>query len=225
MPGRIFISYSEADPQPTRELADFLTARGYSVWWDTNLTAGEMFREVNDRELDAADAVIVIWTAHSVASNRVIAEAERGARRNRLIALRPADLEPWRVPKPYNTYHTVVMSDRDAVLAAVHRLAGEPPKQTARPAPASPGATAPEASALEHWQRIKSNADTADSKKSLPKIIKKIANALIWACFLTLCLVGIITYIKHEALDMGALVFAFLIMFTITLMRNLYRTD
>jgi hypothetical protein len=71
MPGRIFISYSKADPEPTRELADFLTAQGYSVWWDTNLTAGEVFREVIDRELDAADAVIVIWTAHSVASNWV----------------------------------------------------------------------------------------------------------------------------------------------------------
>ena len=56
----------EADPEPTRALADFLTAQGYSVWWDTNLTSGEVFREVIDRELAAADAVIVIWTAHSV---------------------------------------------------------------------------------------------------------------------------------------------------------------
>ncbi len=27
MPGRIFISYSKADPEPTRALADFLTAQ------------------------------------------------------------------------------------------------------------------------------------------------------------------------------------------------------
>ena len=73
MAGRIFISYSKADPEPTRGLADFLTAQGYSVWWDTNLTSGEVFREVIDRELAAADAAIVIWTAHSVASNWVAA--------------------------------------------------------------------------------------------------------------------------------------------------------
>jgi hypothetical protein len=72
MPGRIFISYSKAEPKPTEELADFLTAQGYTVWWDTNLTSGEVFREVIDRELAAADAVIVIWTAHSVASNWVV---------------------------------------------------------------------------------------------------------------------------------------------------------
>ncbi len=59
MPGRIFISYSKAEPKPTQELAAFLTAQGYTVWWDTNLTSGEVFREVIDRELAAADAVIV----------------------------------------------------------------------------------------------------------------------------------------------------------------------
>ena len=85
MQKRIFISYSKAEPKPTRELAEFLTAQGYTVWWDTNLTSGEVFREVIDRELAAADAVIVIWTAHSVASNWVISEADDAARRNKLI--------------------------------------------------------------------------------------------------------------------------------------------
>jgi hypothetical protein len=34
------------------------------VWWDINLTAGENWREV----IDAADAVIMIWTPHSITS-------------------------------------------------------------------------------------------------------------------------------------------------------------
>ena len=124
MAGRIFISYSKADPEPTRALADFLTAQGYSVWWDTNLTSGEVFREVIDRELAAADAVIVIWSAHSVASNWVVSEADDAARRGKLITLRNSDLEPWRIPKPYNTYHADPVENRQAVLAAVRRLAG-----------------------------------------------------------------------------------------------------
>ena len=124
MPGRIFISYSKAEPEPTRALADFLTAQGYSVWWDTNLTSGEVFREVIDRELAAADAVIVIWTAHSVASNWVISEADDAARRSKLITLRTGDLEPWRIPKPYNTYQADLVDNRDAVLAAVRRVGG-----------------------------------------------------------------------------------------------------
>jgi signal transduction histidine kinase len=126
MPGRIFISYSKAEPKPTQELADFLTAQGYTVWWDTNLTSGEVFREVIDRELDAADAVIVIWTVHSIVSNWVIAEADHAARRNRLITVRTEDLEPWRIPKPYNTYHSDIVDQTNLVLAAVRRLAGDP---------------------------------------------------------------------------------------------------
>ncbi len=31
MPGRIFISYSKAEPKPTQEIANFLTAQGYNV--------------------------------------------------------------------------------------------------------------------------------------------------------------------------------------------------
>ena len=125
MPGRIFISYSKADPEPTRALADFLTAQGYTVWWDTNLTSGEVFREVIDRELAAADAVIVIWTAHSVASNWVVSEADDAARRNKLITVRTGDLEPWRIPKPYTAYHTDLAGNHEAVCAAVRRVTGE----------------------------------------------------------------------------------------------------
>ena len=161
MPGRIFISYSKADPEPTRELADFLTAQGYSVWWDTNLTSGEVFREVIDRELAAADAVIVIWTAHSVASNWVVSEADDAARRGKLITVRAQDLEPWRIPKPYNTYHTDLVDNRNAVLAAVRRVAGEQSKPEVKPSTGLSEATLHEALALEHWQAIKASGAPA----------------------------------------------------------------
>jgi hypothetical protein len=49
---KIFISYSKATPEPTQRLAKLLNNNGYEVWWDTNLTAGEVFRDVIDRELD-----------------------------------------------------------------------------------------------------------------------------------------------------------------------------
>ena len=53
MPGRIFISYAKENPEATKDIAAFLRAEGYTVWWDTNLRAGEVFREVIDRELKA----------------------------------------------------------------------------------------------------------------------------------------------------------------------------
>jgi hypothetical protein len=36
----IFISYSHADKVAARELAAYLEAQGYSVWWDSNLKGG-----------------------------------------------------------------------------------------------------------------------------------------------------------------------------------------
>jgi hypothetical protein len=116
MPGLLFISYSKKDPKPTKDLADFLTSQGYAVRWDTNLTSGEVFREVIDRELAEADAVIVIGTAESITSNWAIAEADDTARSRRLVTLRAADLEIWRIPKPYNTYQTDLVSDHEAAV-------------------------------------------------------------------------------------------------------------
>jgi hypothetical protein len=68
MAGRIFISYSQKQLQPTRDFAVFLRSEGYSVWTDADLIPGDR-REVIERELNAADAVIVIWTNDSVESD------------------------------------------------------------------------------------------------------------------------------------------------------------
>jgi len=121
----IFISYSKQHPQPTREVAAYLEREGYSVWWDTNLTSGEIFREVIDRELDAARAVIVIWADHSVTSEWVIAEADHAKRDGKLVPLRTGDLDAWRIPKPYSTYHTDIVNDHAAILRAVRRVVGQ----------------------------------------------------------------------------------------------------
>jgi hypothetical protein len=135
----IFISYSKKQPQPTRDLAAYLESEGYSVWWDTNLTSGETFREVIDRELDAAKAVIVIWTAHSVTAAWVISEAQHAYYDRKLIPLRTRDLAARRIPKPFDTVHTAVVDDRAAVLRAVRRLAGVAP----RPRPPEPSSSEP----------------------------------------------------------------------------------
>lgn len=132
MSARVFISYSKQDPRPTQELASLLETEGYTVWWDTNLTSGEVFREVIDRELDAADAVIVIWTQQSIASRWVIAEADHADRHGKLIPVRTSDVEPWRIPKPYNTYQTNLIDDRKAIRDAIRRIAGARPASQAR---------------------------------------------------------------------------------------------
>jgi formylglycine-generating enzyme required for sulfatase activity len=79
---------------------------------------------VIDRELDAADAVIVVWTQQSIASRWVIAEADHADRHRKLVPVRSSDLEPWQIPKPYNTYQTNLIDDRKAIRDAIRRIAG-----------------------------------------------------------------------------------------------------
>lgn len=153
----IFISYSKQQPQPTRELADYLTSEGYSVWWDAHVTAGETFREIIDRELDAAGAVIVIWTPASIGSKWVLAEADHADQDRKLIPLRTKDVDVRYIPKPYSTYHTDVADNRAAVLAAVRRVVGV--RQAKREEIESPGVvsifeTLRQEMILARWRRI-----------------------------------------------------------------------
>ena len=117
----IFISYSKDEPEPTIALARDLERNGYSTWWDTDLRPGERYQERIMNELDKAKAVIVIWTAKSVTSRWVVAEAEWAAEQNKLITVRTPDLNPDRIPLPFNTLHTDVVTDREKINDALFR--------------------------------------------------------------------------------------------------------
>ena len=78
---------------------------GYSVWWDTELVGGDEFKTVILKELDAAQAVIVIWTPASVSSNWVYSEANRAQAQKKLVTVRSADVDVRLIPPPFDTLH------------------------------------------------------------------------------------------------------------------------
>ena len=117
----IFISYSKDEQEPTIALARDLERNGYSTWWDTDLLPGERYQDRIATELDKAKAVIVIWTTKSVTSRWVKAEAEWAAEQNKLITVRTADLSPDRIPFPFNTLHTEIVTDREKINEALFR--------------------------------------------------------------------------------------------------------
>jgi hypothetical protein len=90
----IFISYAVEDQSQIQLLADALTQRGWSIWWDRRIPIGQSYDEVIQNELDAADCVIVVWTQHSVASRWVRSEAERAAKQGKLMPVLMEDVEP-----------------------------------------------------------------------------------------------------------------------------------
>ena len=107
---RVFVSYAKSERDLTHAVVALLEAAGHTVRWDTELVSGETYRDALDRELDAADAVVVIWTPSPVRSSWVIAEADHGLRLGKLVPLRTDGLETWQIPKPFGTFHTELAS-------------------------------------------------------------------------------------------------------------------
>ena len=122
----VFISYSKSRRAETVDLATDLANQGFTVWWDTDLSPGEKFRDVINAELARARAVIVIWTPASVKSDWVISEATRALKRNVLIAVHSADLNFDDIPQPFDVLHTELVTNRAAIFGALARLAIAP---------------------------------------------------------------------------------------------------
>lgn len=118
----VFLSYSKSRRDLTEALARDLAAEGYSVWWDTSLLPTDNFRDEIDRQLNQATAVIILWTAESIGSKWVRAEADHADTEHKLINTHSSDLEPHRIPKPFNQIHSVDLDDRPAIFAAVKKL-------------------------------------------------------------------------------------------------------
>jgi hypothetical protein len=124
----VFISYSKSRQKETVDLAADLKSGGFTVWWDSNIAPGEIFRDVINAELAQARAVIVIWTPASVKSNWVISEVTRAHRRRILIAVHSPDLNRDDIPSPFDVVHTELVGNRAAIFAALAKMGVAPSK-------------------------------------------------------------------------------------------------
>ncbi len=98
----IFISYAREDRALADQLAEVLVAQGWSVWWDRNIASGEPFDQVIEDALAAARCVIVLWSAHSVGSRWVRAEAGEGLSREVLV---PIMVDEVQAPLAFRRIH------------------------------------------------------------------------------------------------------------------------
>ena len=99
----VFISYANADRERARAIADALSVRGWSVWWDRKIKAGQTFDEVIERELETAKNIVVLWSTSSIASEWVRNEAAVAAQRGVLI---PVLLDHVRIPLEFRRRQT-----------------------------------------------------------------------------------------------------------------------
>jgi hypothetical protein len=132
----IFISYATADRERARTVARALQARGWSVWWDRDVKAGQAFDQVIESELEAAKSVVVLWSQDSVASDWVKSEAAAAVRRGVLV---PARIGNVRLPIEFSRRQTADLIGWDgdtshagfqALCDGMAGIAGMPPPPT-----------------------------------------------------------------------------------------------
>jgi adenylate cyclase len=104
----IFVSYSRTDKKRVAPLVAALEAHGWSVWWDPEITPGDEFDAMIGAELEAARAVVVVWTRNSVDSRWVKGEARDAADRGVLV---PVRFENARLPIDVRAIHTTELDD------------------------------------------------------------------------------------------------------------------
>jgi adenylate cyclase len=141
---RVFLSYAREDVDVARKLAGVLDDAGQTVWWDRHVHGGANFSTEIDRELKAAQVVMVLWSPASISSAWVQDEAAEGRDSGRLV---PATLDSVKPPLGFRQLQCIDLSpwDKDGradsiddLLVAIAKVAGD-----AAPGNAAESAAAP----------------------------------------------------------------------------------
>ncbi len=99
----VFVSYARTDKARVAPLVAAIEAKGWSVWWDPAIVPGREFDDEIEAEINAAKAVLVVWTPTSVASRWVRGEARDAADRNVLV---PVRFDNAHLPMDVRAIHT-----------------------------------------------------------------------------------------------------------------------
>jgi hypothetical protein len=128
----IFLSYASEDRPTAKALADVLTAKGFSVFWDRKIPVGKAFEEVIEQAIDESRCVVVIWSRNAAASEWVRNEAEEGKRRK---ILQPVLIDDAKLPLSFRHLQAANLSDwtpakahleLDGLIEAIRRTLGAP---------------------------------------------------------------------------------------------------
>lgn len=104
----IFISYTKEDVAKAELLAHALTERGWSVWWDRNISPGQIFEDVIEKAIETSKCVVVLLSTSSVKSDWVRSEAQEGADRKILV---PVLIDDCRIPFTLRRIHAADFRD------------------------------------------------------------------------------------------------------------------
>jgi adenylate cyclase len=95
----IFLSYARSTEVQAHAIAEGLRALGYEVWRDDALPAHRPYAEVIEERLEAARAVVVVWSAEAARSEWVQSEADRARSLRKLVQL---SIDGTPLPMPFD---------------------------------------------------------------------------------------------------------------------------
>ena len=135
----IFVSHSHEDRDRIDPIVQQLHADGYEVWWDVELRGGSVYAKEIEAQIEAAKAVIVVWSSASSESHWVADEAELARRSEKLV---PILLDGDEAPIGFRQIQCIDFSNwsglsddgpMQALVETIAQLAGE--KDSAAPSP------------------------------------------------------------------------------------------
>ena len=127
----VFLSYARQSAEAAQTIASALRDQGYSVWFDEELPAHRTYADVIATELDAAAAVLVLWSEAAVQSQWVRSEANRAREKGNLVQAR---VDSARLPMPFDQIQCAQLSNdtlegsawKSVVIAIAALVNGEP---------------------------------------------------------------------------------------------------
>ena len=100
----VFLSYDHEDMALARALAGALEKAGHDVWYDRHIHGGAQYSRKIEQALEAADAVVVLWSERSLDSAWVRDEAAEGRDRGKLVPLSIGGVAP---PMGFRQFQTI----------------------------------------------------------------------------------------------------------------------
>lgn len=90
----VYVSYASKDRPFVASIIERLTACGVSIFWDQSIRPGASWQQSLQVAMEAAKAILVIWTEHSVVSDWTQSEAAFGRTNSKLVPIRVGAARP-----------------------------------------------------------------------------------------------------------------------------------
>lgn len=131
---KLFLSYSRKDETKAQRFSDWLERDGHAVWRDeVDIGGGASFSSEIEKALKDCDAILVLWSVHSVQSAWVRDEAGYGRDAGKLI---PFSIDGTEPPLGFRQFQLVDLAhwkgqreppSADRIRKAIARIANLPP--------------------------------------------------------------------------------------------------